>query len=64
MMGDMEMGDDMEIKDDMMMDPKKDDEKDSEPPPPDNGPLYCSMCNWLGSMYDRFDNPFVTFFII
>lgn len=30
----------------------------------DDGPLYCSLCNWIGSMYKRFDNPFVTFFII
>jgi hypothetical protein len=31
--------------------------------PPDNGPWYCSICNWIGSMYTRFDKPFVTFFI-
>ena len=22
------------------------------------------MCNWFGSFYERFDNPFITFFII
>ena len=32
--------------------------------PPSNGVWYCSLCNWLGSMYDRFDTAFVTFFII
>lgn len=31
---------------------------------PDNGPWYCSYCNWLGSMYERFDGTFVTFFIV
>ena len=57
---------DMEVQMDMDMDkkPKGGDDSDSEPPPPDNGPLYCSMCNWLGSMYDRFDKPFITFFMV
>ena len=32
--------------------------------PPDNGPWYCSICVWLGTMYERFDKPFVTFFIL
>ena len=32
--------------------------------PPDNGPWYCSICNWIGSMYTRFDKPFVTFFML
>lgn len=32
--------------------------------PPDNGAWYCSFCNWVGTMYDRFDKPFVTFFIL
>ena len=32
--------------------------------PPDNGAWYCSICNWVGSMYQRFDKPFVTFFIL
>jgi hypothetical protein len=32
--------------------------------PPDNGPWYCSICNWLARMYDRFDKPFMTFFIL
>jgi Na+/melibiose symporter-like transporter len=32
--------------------------------PPDNGVWYCSLCNWLGTMYDRFDKPFITFFMI
>jgi len=32
--------------------------------PPDNGPFYCSLCNWYRSFYDRFDNPFVAFFTI
>jgi hypothetical protein len=32
--------------------------------PPDNGPWYCSLCVWLGTMYDRFDKPFVTFFML
>ena len=32
--------------------------------PPDNGPWYCSFCNWLASMYTRFDRSFVTFFIV
>ena len=35
-----------------------------DPPPPDNGPFYSSLCTWVGTMYDRFDNPFMTFFII
>lgn len=32
--------------------------------PPDNGPWYCSICVWLGTMYDRFDKPFITFFML
>ena len=32
--------------------------------PPDNGAFYCSLCNWIGTMYDRFDKAFVTFFIL
>ena len=32
--------------------------------PPDNGPFYCALCVWLGTMYDRFDKPFMTFFIL
>jgi hypothetical protein len=56
--------DDMEM-DMIEMDKKMMSEKESdEPPPPDNGSLYCSMCNWLSSMYDRFDSPFITFFVI
>ena len=31
---------------------------------PDDGPWYCSFCNWFQSMYTRFDNTFVTFFIV
>ena len=37
---------------------------DKEPEPKDNGPFYISFCNWLGDMYDRFDKPFLTFFIV
>ena len=40
------------------------DESEEEPPPPDNGAFYCSLCNWLDSMYERFDVPFITFFIV
>jgi hypothetical protein len=29
---------------------------------PDNGPWYCSLCNWYGSMYTRFDKSFIAFF--
>jgi len=32
--------------------------------PPDNGPWYCSLCVWLGTMYTRFDKPFITFFML
>ena len=39
-------------------------ENQEEFPPPDNGPWYSSMCTWLNTMYDRFDHPFMTFFII
>ena len=43
----------------------KQEEYDSENlVPPDNGPWYCSLCNWYGSMYRRFDSPFVAFFTI
>lgn len=53
--------DDMEI----MQEPKpKTESHDDEPPPPDNGAFYCSLCNWLGTMYARFDGSFVTFFMI
>lgn len=37
-------------------------EDDEEPP--DMGPWYVSCCNWCGSMYDRFDKPFVTFWFL
>jgi len=44
---------------------KKKEEIDSDdPPPPDNGPWYCSLCNWYGSMFSRFDAPFIAFFTI
>lgn len=39
-------------------------EHDEPPPPQDNGPWYCSLCVWLGTMYERFDQPFISFFII
>ena len=48
-------------------DPKKDPSSVSsvvDEDPPDNGAWYCSLCNWIGTMYDRFDKPFVTFFIL
>lgn len=38
--------------------------EDEIPPPPDNGAWYCSICNWLDTMYERFDKPFMTFFIV
>ena len=49
--------------------PKKGTEKNSSsssesPEPPDNGPFYCSLCNWFGTLYERFDKPFVSFFIV
>ena len=31
---------------------------------PDNGPWYCSFCNWMKTVYERFDSSFVTFFIV
>ena len=37
-------------------------EDDEEPP--DMGPWYISCCNWCGSMYDRFDKSFVTFWFL
>jgi MFS family permease len=43
---------------------EKVEEDEVELPPPDNGPWYSSMCTWLKTMYDRFDMPFVTFFIV
>ena len=46
-----------------MMDSDSDSDSDI-PPPPDNGPVWCSICNWIDSFYERFDKPFVTFFII
>lgn len=54
-------------KDDMEITPEpkpKSDSHEDEPPPPDNGAFYCSLCNWLMTMYHRFDSPFVTFFIV
>lgn len=48
-------------------DPKKDPSSvssDVDEDPPDNGVWYCSLCNWIGTIYDRFDKPFVTFFIL
>jgi hypothetical protein len=38
--------------------------KDEEVAPPDNGPWYSSLCTWLSTMYQRFDSPYVTFFIV
>ena len=43
---------------------KMNDGFDQEMEEPDNGPFYCSMCNWCGSFRDRFDKPFTTFFIV
>lgn len=37
---------------------------DDDASPPDNGPCYISCCNWCGSMYQRFDSPFVTYFAV
>ena len=34
------------------------------PPPPDDGTFYCSLCNWIQSIYDRFDHSFVTYYIV
>lgn len=34
------------------------------PPVPDNGGFCCSLCNWIGTIYDRFNPPFVTFFLV
>ena len=48
----------------MMSINKSKEPSDDDPPPPDNGPFYCSMCNWLRSFYDRFDNSFIAFFMI
>jgi hypothetical protein len=57
----------------MMMDMSKKDDKDpdssdidvsEEKEPRDDGSWYCSFCVWLGRMYDRFDKPFMTFFIV
>jgi hypothetical protein len=45
-------------------DGKKSGSEEVDEDPPDNGAWYCSMCNWLGTIYDRFDKPFVTFFMI
>jgi len=55
-----------EMMDAMMSinDEKKSESEDVDDDPPDNGAWYCSMCNWLGTIYDRFDKPFVTFFMI
>jgi hypothetical protein len=46
------------------MQEKRGDGFDQDMVPPDNGPWYCSFCNWIGSLYERFDKPFVTFFIV
>ena len=45
---------------------KKDDDKTNSEDyePPDNGPFYCSLCNWYNSFFERFDKPFVLFFTI
>jgi hypothetical protein len=55
-----------EMMDAMMSinDEKKPESEEIDDDPPDNGAWYCSMCNWLGTIYDRFDKPFVTFFMI
>jgi len=55
-----------EMMDAMMSinDEKKSESEEVDDDPPDNGAWYCSMCNWLGTIYDRFDKPFVTFFMI
>lgn len=37
-------------------------EEDIEPP--DNGPWYISFCNWMGTLYERFEGSFITFFIV
>ena len=37
---------------------------DDDEKPPDMGPWYINCCNWCGSMYDRFDKSFVTFWFI
>ena len=52
-----------------LMDQKINDSIDSETidddaPPPDNGAWYICCCNWGGSMYQRFDRPFITFFAV
>jgi hypothetical protein len=52
---------------DALIDPKKDPSSvssENDEDPPDNGNFFCSLCNWIGTMYDRFDKPFVTFFIL
>ena len=58
----------MDAMDNQMMEDEKpkggDYFDDDNAPPPDNGPWYCSLCNWIGSIYNRFDKPFVTFFIV
>ena len=43
---------------------KKSDGFDDEAEPPDNGPWYISFCNWIASIYERFEPSFVTFFIV
>lgn len=47
-----------------MLKEKRGDGFDQDMVPPDNGPWYCSFCNWIASLYERFDKPFVTFFIV
>ena len=42
----------------------RDDGFDEEAEPPNNGPWYCSFCNWTRTLYYRFDKSFVTFFIV
>ena len=50
-----------DLMDDMMEKKQNDDNSED---PPDNGVWYCSLCVWIGTMYERFDKPFVTFFIL
>lgn len=42
---------------------QKNDGFDEDLVPPDNGPWYCSFCVWIGTIYTRFDPPFITFFM-
>lgn len=43
---------------------KRNDGFDQDMVPPDDGPFYCSFCNWIGRFYKRFDKAFVSFFIV